>query len=168
MNTPIIKYITVRPGETKVIKKSATILSVINDKNVTYTSTCGNLPTPEILKCYDLHWTYINNGNGASEPWDYASGEVITAIYIGGIRYSVTVSGKGIFLREWFDKKDLGIIFNVEDWEDQLGMASTSYRSGITFSTIASAATDMYVEFTTHGSSNARIYPSEIDCPPAP
>ena len=47
-------YLSIKPGETKVIKKSAKVSSVINYGNVTYTSTCGALPSATAAQSYQL------------------------------------------------------------------------------------------------------------------
>lgn len=45
------RYITIRQGETNVIKKSAKIIEVVNYGNVTYNSLC-TLPAPTATSCY--------------------------------------------------------------------------------------------------------------------
>lgn len=49
-------YMSLGPGQSQVIQKSAIIKSVISYGNLTATSTCGSLPSPETTSCYELSW----------------------------------------------------------------------------------------------------------------
>jgi hypothetical protein len=57
-------YLSIKPGETKILKKSSNILSVVNYGSVNYTSTCGDFSNKvENALCYRLTWA-TNTGGG--------------------------------------------------------------------------------------------------------
>lgn len=56
-STTAKSYLSIRPGETKVLSKGSKILSVINYGNVQYTNTCADFSSlVENASCYNLIW----------------------------------------------------------------------------------------------------------------
>ena len=61
-NSPTKSYISIKPGETKALKKNTKILAAINYGNVSYTSGCMDFPVEDAV-CYRLVWA-TNAGGG--------------------------------------------------------------------------------------------------------
>ena len=82
--TPTKSYISIKPGETKALKKSTKILAAINYGNVSYTSNCMDF-TVENAQCYRLVWaTTIGNSAALAD-----SNTVINYIEILGTQYTI-------------------------------------------------------------------------------
>lgn len=82
-------YLSIKPGETKVIKKSAKILSVINYGGVNSTTTCGALPAAENALCYEIGWT-VNRNTVGNHVLEYTS-TTLDYIEILGIKYNINI-----------------------------------------------------------------------------
>lgn len=76
-------------GQTQVIKKSSTIISIINYGNVIYTSTCNNLPIAESALCYIMQWTQGAAKSGGDEALENG---IVESLSILGIDYVVNLS----------------------------------------------------------------------------
>lgn len=87
------QYLTIRPGETAVIKKNAKILSVINYGGVQYTAPCFDLQSLEqTANCYSLSWsTAAWNGSGSDANPLYDT--MINFISVLGVQYDINKSG---------------------------------------------------------------------------
>lgn len=78
-------YLSIKPGETKVLKKSAKILSAINYGGVSYTSTCGDIVVENAL-CYVMSWSSSASASGTASPLFHAT---INYIEILGVQYLI-------------------------------------------------------------------------------
>lgn len=83
------QYLSIKPGETKVIKKSAKITGVINYGNMSYTSTCGALPAAQNALCYVISWgtNKDTRGNNLLE----LGNTYLEYIEILDIKYSINI-----------------------------------------------------------------------------
>lgn len=64
-------YLSIKPGETKILKKNVKILSVINYGGVNYNSTCNDFSDKEeAAACYKLRWSTAREkgADGTSTP----------------------------------------------------------------------------------------------------
>lgn len=165
--SPTIKYMTILPGQTQVIKKSAKILAVLNNGNVVATTTCAPLPTATPLLCYAFTWVLNDDLSNGSIAWEDVNGKghtTIVKIHIGGIDYPVNISARTIQLKAWFDSKSIPIILNTVPTLG-VGALTGAHQEILTFQTIDIIATDMYIEFSTQAAGNVRMYPTAYNCP---
>jgi hypothetical protein len=133
-----MQYLTITPGQTQVLKKTATIVSVINYGNVSATYSCGTLPASDTVQCYELSWAV-----GTSGPTPVLSGDVVEYIEILGVQYPVSVAAGDVvgftnFLPTFLPIQ-LGLMANVA-----VGSSNAAAIAGVKFffqttSTIASS-----------------------------
>lgn len=56
-------YVSIKPGETKVLKKGVKIVSVMNFGNVTYSAPCFPGLASEDAQCYKMMWGHSKEGS---------------------------------------------------------------------------------------------------------
>lgn len=100
-----LSYISIKPGETKVLKKSAKIISAINYGNVNYVSTCMDFNT-ENAQCYKMRWSSARSGASTAAPlYDI----MLNYISILGVKYMLNINPE----EEYSISSDTNIVENL-------------------------------------------------------
>lgn len=160
----IIKTITLSTGEVFVLPPGAEVVYV-SDTNAVTSSCEEDLPTEDLL-CYQLSWAITDNGNGSTQAWDPASGFVnIVGINVNGTKYDTLpgIGFQGANVKTFLESNNISLINNIVAFNNGAGFTG-AYSTGIKFKSIASIASTLYVEFSTNGTTVARIFPIEVDC----
>lgn len=161
-------FLSITPGETKVIKKSATVLSVINYGGVSYTTTCGALPAAENALCYNAIFS-INDNQGASPNLEapdsyFSSLEVLGKIYTANI---VMMGSPELAIRDFILQTVPQGIFKLKSIViDFVGERSTYL---IYFQTIPVVVDTIKIKITGPGYDNGLyVLPKELSCDSLP
>lgn len=86
------KYLTIKAGDTGVLRKNVRILSVVSDGNAEADSDCITLPEAEPLVCFSLKWAVESDEGGGTGPWSIGDTDaLITDIIIANTTYSVNL-----------------------------------------------------------------------------
>lgn len=94
MATTITQQVaTLNPGESVVLPAGANIVSVVTDGNITVTSTCNDLPTPEEYVCIRYDFAESDAPDpGALEDGSIVSVEISGTVYPLDIGFGASIS----------------------------------------------------------------------------
>lgn len=170
-HVPVTNYLTILPGQTQIIKKSAKILSILNNGGVNYTSSCGTLPAPSPFQCYEMHWATLDTNSSGTQPYDITDGFIVKYLFIAGVKHTLPVVANSFtaqHLVDYITANNMPFMLNMVSTEAAPGL-SANFIGGrerkILFKTAASIGDNMYIEIAAAGTSNFRIYPVAYDCP---
>lgn len=161
-----IQSITLNPGETFYLPKTAKILSKTITGDADVISECIDLDDVAASQCFRFQWAITENSGSETQAWeDSDAGNIIKKIVIGGVVHLVTIDfNDGTGIMDAINELGNGVIVAT-------GAAQTTSISDIdTFVVYVrmpeALAANTYLGFSiTHtADSDIRIYPSAIEC----